>query len=140
MSNFYNRVKGWKIHFFSYFGDWSRLTWWAQHSSTKLYAICNLRLTIWWSCQFSIMLECQFSILEHDIKHSLVVATGSVLDLFHANHSRNGIILWKSWEKQPVRLAGGWWLVLVCSERKVLLSGCWWLVCSERKVSLAGVW
>jgi hypothetical protein len=30
------------------------------------------------------------------------------------------------------------WLVLVCSERKVLLAGCWWLVCSERKVLLAG--
>jgi hypothetical protein len=28
--------------------------------------------------------------------------------------------------------------VLVCSERKVLLAGCWWLVCSERKVLLAG--
>jgi hypothetical protein len=32
----------------------------------------------------------------------------------------------------------GWWLVLVCSERKVLLADCWWLVCSERKISLAG--
>jgi hypothetical protein len=32
----------------------------------------------------------------------------------------------------------GWWLVLVCSERRVLLTGCWWLVCSERKVLLAG--
>jgi hypothetical protein len=32
----------------------------------------------------------------------------------------------------------GWWLVLVCYERKVLLAGCWWLVCSERKVLLAG--
>jgi hypothetical protein len=30
------------------------------------------------------------------------------------------------------------WLVLICSERKVLLAGCWWLVCSERKVLLAG--
>jgi hypothetical protein len=30
--------------------------------------------------------------------------------------------------------------VLVCSERKVLLAGCWWLVCSERKVLLAGGW
>jgi hypothetical protein len=39
---------------------------------------------------------------------------------------------------QPIRLAGGWWLVLICSERKVLLSGCWWLVCFERKVLLAG--
>jgi hypothetical protein len=29
--------------------------------------------------------------------------------------------------------------VLVCSERIVLLAGCWWLVCSERKVLLAGV-
>jgi hypothetical protein len=38
----------------------------------------------------------------------------------------------------PVRLAGGLWLVLVCSERKVLLSGRWWLVCFERKVLLAG--
>jgi hypothetical protein len=34
-------------------------------------------------------------------------------------------------------LPGGSWLVLVCSERKVLLAGCWWLVCSERKVLLA---
>jgi hypothetical protein len=39
---------------------------------------------------------------------------------------------------QPVRLAGGWWLILVCSDRKVLLAGCWWLVCCERKVLLAG--
>jgi hypothetical protein len=38
----------------------------------------------------------------------------------------------------PVLLAGGWWLVLVCSERRILLAGCWWLVCSERKVLLAG--
>jgi hypothetical protein len=27
--------------------------------------------------------------------------------------------------------------MLICSERKVLLAGCWWLVCSERKVLLA---
>jgi hypothetical protein len=39
---------------------------------------------------------------------------------------------------RPVRLAGGWLLMLVCFERKVLLTGCWWLVCSERKVLLAG--
>jgi hypothetical protein len=39
---------------------------------------------------------------------------------------------------QVFRLAGGSWLVLVCSERKVLLAGCWWLVCCERKVLLAG--
>jgi hypothetical protein len=32
----------------------------------------------------------------------------------------------------------GWWLVLICSERKVLLAGCWWLVCSERKMLVAG--
>jgi hypothetical protein len=31
----------------------------------------------------------------------------------------------------------GWWLVLICSERKVLLDGCWWLICSERKILLA---
>jgi hypothetical protein len=41
---------------------------------------------------------------------------------------------------QPVRLAGGWCLVLVCSERRVLLAGCGWLVCCERKVLLAGGW
>jgi hypothetical protein len=35
-------------------------------------------------------------------------------------------------------LAGGWWLVLICSERKVLLADSWWLVCSEIKVLLAG--
>jgi hypothetical protein len=40
---------------------------------------------------------------------------------------------------QRVRLAGGGWLVLVCSERKVPLADCWWLVCSERKVLLAGL-
>jgi hypothetical protein len=26
---------------------------------------------------------------------------------------------------EHVRLAGGWWLVLVCSKRRVLLVGCW---------------
>jgi hypothetical protein len=35
-------------------------------------------------------------------------------------------------------VAGGWWLVLICAERKVLLPDCWWLVCSERKILLAG--
>jgi hypothetical protein len=39
---------------------------------------------------------------------------------------------------EPVRLADGGWLVLICSKRKVLLADCWWLVCSERKVLLAG--
>jgi hypothetical protein len=34
-------------------------------------------------------------------------------------------------------LTGGWWLMLVCSEIKELLAGCWWLVCSERKVLMA---
>jgi hypothetical protein len=37
-----------------------------------------------------------------------------------------------------VRLGGDRWLVLICSERKLLLTGCWWLVSSERKVLLAG--
>jgi hypothetical protein len=32
--------------------------------------------------------------------------------------------------RQPIRLAGSWWLVLVCYEKNVLLAGCWWLVCS----------
>jgi hypothetical protein len=31
------------------------------------------------------------------------------------------------------------WLVLICSKKKVLLAGCWWLVCSERK-STVGWW
>jgi hypothetical protein len=39
---------------------------------------------------------------------------------------------------KPSAYSVGWWLVLVCSERRVLLAGCWWLVCSERKVLLAG--
>jgi hypothetical protein len=32
------------------------------------------------------------------------------------------------------------WLVAGagCSERKVLLAGCWWLICCEIKVMLAG--
>jgi hypothetical protein len=30
------------------------------------------------------------------------------------------------------------WLVLICSERKVLLADCWWLIYSEKKVLLAG--
>jgi hypothetical protein len=37
-------------------------------------------------------------------------------------------------------LAGDWWPVLICSERKVLSAGCWWLICSERKVLLASGW
>jgi hypothetical protein len=43
--------------------------------------------------------------------------------------------------RKTVRLASGWWRVLICFERKVLLADCWWLVwlvCSERKVLLAG--
>jgi hypothetical protein len=27
----------------------------------------------------------------------------------------------------------GWWLVLICSERKVLLAGCWWLIVLREK-------
>jgi hypothetical protein len=36
-------------------------------------------------------------------------------------------------DRQPVRLADGWWLMLICFERKVLLADCWWLVRSEKK-------
>jgi hypothetical protein len=28
------------------------------------------------------------------------------------------------YDSQPVRLAGRWWLVLICFERKVLLADC----------------
>jgi hypothetical protein len=31
-----------------------------------------------------------------------------------------------------VRLAGGWWLVLIYSERKVLLADYWWFVLREK--------
>jgi hypothetical protein len=43
---------------------------------------------------------------------------------------------------QPVRLAGGWWLVLVCSERTVLLAGCGWLLVAGSfwEKSTAGWW
>jgi hypothetical protein len=30
-------------------------------------------------------------------------------------------------------LAGGQYPMLICSERKVLPTGCWWLICSEKK-------
>jgi hypothetical protein len=33
----------------------------------------------------------------------------------------------------------GWWPMLIYSERKVLLAGCWWLIYSERK-DIAGWW
>jgi hypothetical protein len=34
---------------------------------------------------------------------------------------------------QPVCLAGGWRLVLICSERKVLLADRWWLIVLREK-------
>jgi hypothetical protein len=40
--------------------------------------------------------------------------------------------------KRPTACSFSWWLVLICSERKVLLTDYWWLVYSERKVLLAG--
>jgi hypothetical protein len=42
------------------------------------------------------------------------------------------------WRNQQAACSFGWWLVLICSERKVLLAGCWWLVCSEMKLLLSG--
>jgi hypothetical protein len=43
---------------------------------------------------------------------------------------------------RSVRLAGGWWLVLICSERRVLLAGCGWLLVADsfREKSTAGWW
>jgi hypothetical protein len=41
---------------------------------------------------------------------------------------------------QLVRSDGGWWLVLVWYERKVLLASWGWLVYSERKALLSGGW
>jgi hypothetical protein len=45
-------------------------------------------------------------------------------------------------EIQPVRLSGGWWLVLVCSERRVLLASCGWLLVADSfwEKSTAGWW
>jgi hypothetical protein len=49
-----------------------------------------------------------------------------------------------SWWRRtrPVRLAGGWWLTLVCSERRVLLAGCGWLLVAGSfwEKSTAGWW
>jgi hypothetical protein len=59
--------------------------------------------------------------------------------LARVNHSIASSVFWHVAPKVRDRTIGiGWWLVLVCSERRVLLAGCWWLVCSERKVLLAG--
>jgi hypothetical protein len=60
----------------------------------------------------------------------------SVRNFWHVVHSIDRNSQLASYE--PVRLADGGWLVLICSERKVLLADYWWLVCSERKVLLAG--
>jgi hypothetical protein len=54
------------------------------------------------------------------------------------NHSNN----WTTSHLfNPVRPARGWWLLLICSKRKVPLIG-WWrvLICSERKVLLTNDW
>jgi hypothetical protein len=42
---------------------------------------------------------------------------------------------WKLSQRPSVELVSR---VRVCSERKILLAGCWWLICCERKVLLAG--
>jgi hypothetical protein len=69
--------------------------------------------------------------LEFGLASLLLIHSTDIILIDHDSvHKNSGM--------QPVRLAGGWWLVLVCSERTVLLSGCWWLICSERKVPLAG--
>jgi hypothetical protein len=39
---------------------------------------------------------------------------------------------------EPTAYSFSWWLVLICSEIKVLLDGCWWLIYCERKILLAG--
>jgi hypothetical protein len=50
-----------------------------------------------------------------------------VSSIHHHHHHLAGASL------QPVRLAGGQYPMLMCSERKVLPTGCWWLICSEKK-------
>jgi hypothetical protein len=40
------------------------------------------------------------------------------------------------WRRKPVRLAGDWWLVLVCSERKVLVAGGWFVLRGKDLISM----
>jgi hypothetical protein len=59
-----------------------------------------------------------------------------------ANIATDSMQFKQSKDLQPVRLAGGWWLVLVCSERRVLLAGCGWLLVAGSfwEKSTAGWW
>jgi hypothetical protein len=41
-------------------------------------------------------------------------------------------------KEKLVACSFGGWLVLICSDRKILLADCWWLICFERKVQLVG--
>jgi hypothetical protein len=49
------------------------------------------------------------------------------------NHS-----LWRIPVPQPVCLASGWWLMLICFERKILLVSWWWLIYFKRKLHVTG--
>jgi hypothetical protein len=93
----------------------------------KLYG-CQVGLPNCWSCSKMVYM---YSVDDGSCSDKIVVSCCLLLLVYPA-------LVGINW--QPVRLAGGWWLVLVCSERRVLLAGCWWLVCSERKVLLAGGW
>jgi hypothetical protein len=73
-----------------------------------------------------------------DLKGAVVPGADRRPNIFTPTYSNLLLPCFKVGNPQRVRLAGGWWLVLICSERKVLLAGCWWLVCSERKILLAG--
>jgi hypothetical protein len=57
-----------------------------------------------------------------------------ILNHHHVLYYHSKKILTIAQINSPFVLAGGRWPVLVCSERKVLLAGCWWLICSEREV------
>jgi hypothetical protein len=59
-----------------------------------------------------------------------------LMGFFPVRHLIRSITVYKCVGSNIISLFG--WLVLVCSERRVLLAGYWWLVCSERKVLLAG--
>jgi hypothetical protein len=75
------------------------------------------------------MLRCKLNLCIEYPKYKLLIFNGN--NSYKCGELINSSrYIPRSYNHQPVRLAGGWWLVLVCSERRVLLASCWWLVCS----------
>jgi hypothetical protein len=71
----------------------------------------------------------------------LVLFVSDSSSSFSSSETKYNPILQRNSSKLPNpkdTISFRWWLVLVCSERKVLLADCWWLVCCESKVLLPG--